>query len=146
MGFVHFSLQECTRFFYLVSCPLAFGLCRVFALDSVLIYNPNVFLVLKCRKVFQEFYGQCGGCIWGYVNTNSFFFFLSFFLGPYLRHMEISIWSWVGAAAAGLHPSHSYAGSRPHLQPILQLAMSDPYPLSKARDPTYVLRDTMSGS
>ena len=44
--------------------------------------------------------------------TTLFFFFYSF-LGPNLRHMEIPrVMSWIGAAAASLHNSHSTAGTR----------------------------------
>ena len=55
----------------------------------------------------------------------------------------------IGAAAAGRGHSHSHshsssnAGSKPNLPPIPQLmVMSDPYPLSEARDWMYILMDT----
>ena len=43
----------------------------------------------------------------------------------------------MGAAAAGLHQSHSNTGSEPYLRPTPQLmAMLNPYPLIEARDRT----------
>ena len=49
----------------------------------------------------------------------------------------------IGAAAAGLHHSHSTARSEPHLPPTLQsVAMLDLYSLSRARDQTHILMDT----
>ena len=59
---------------------------------------------------------------------------LFFFLGLHLQHTAYgSSWarSKIGAIAAGLCHSHSNAGSKPHLRPIPQLA---------------VTRETMSGS
>ena len=55
---------------------------------------------------------------------NIFFFF--FFLGPHLHHMEVPRLG-IGATAAGLHHSHSDAGSELRLRPTPQLmAMPDP--------------------
>ena len=49
------------------------------------------------------------------------FFFLSFFLGPHLRHMDVP------RLGASLRHSHSNSGSKPHLQPTPQLmVMQDP--------------------
>ena len=48
--------------------------------------------------------------------------------------------SLIGAVAAGLHQSHSDAGSEPHLRPTPQLtAMPDCQQLSKGRDQTHNL-------
>ena len=51
------------------------------------------------------------------------------FLGPHLHHMEVPrLGGQIGAAAAGLHHSHSHARSELHLQSTPQLsAMPDPY-------------------
>ena len=58
-----------------------------------------------------------------------FNFFL--FLGPHLGDMEVSrLGDPIKAAAAGLHHSHSNAGSKPHLQPAPWVMAV----LSKARD------------
>ena len=49
------------------------------------------------------------------------------FLGPYPQHMEVQAKGLIGAAAAGLHYSHSNAGSELQLWPTLQLtATLDP--------------------
>ena len=48
----------------------------------------------------------------------------------------------IGASAAGLHHSHSKAGSEPSLQPTSQLRQHRiPDPLSEARDGTCILMD-----
>ena len=63
-----------------------------------------------------------------------FFFFLSFRATPAAYGGSQSR-GLIGAVAAGLHHSHSNAGSELRLQPTLQLtAMPDPNPLSKAKD------------
>ena len=49
---------------------------------------------------------------------------------------------WMGATAAGLHHSHSSAGSGPCLQPTPQLKCWILNPLSKGRDWTCILMDT----
>ena len=50
--------------------------------------------------------------------------------------------SQIRAAAAGLHHSHSFAGSEPHLRHTAQhMAMLVLNPLSEARDRTHVLMD-----
>ena len=62
------------------------------------------------------------------VYTKVFFFFFGF-LGPHSGHVEVPTQARdrIGAAAAGLHHSHSKAGSEPHLQPTPQLtAIQDP--------------------
>ena len=47
-----------------------------------------------------------------------------------------------GATAAGLHHSHSNAGSEPSLWPTWQLkATPDPQPTEQARDGTRILMD-----
>ena len=47
--------------------------------------------------------------------------------GAHLWHMEVPRLGRIGAAAVGLHHSHSKATSELHLQPTLQLApMPDP--------------------
>ena len=47
----------------------------------------------------------------------------------------------MGATAAGLHHSHSNAGSEPHLRPTPELmATPDPNPLSETRDRTRNLK------
>ena len=53
----------------------------------------------------------------------------------------------IGAAAAGLHHSHSNAGSEPCLRPTPQLMQRQILnPLSEARDGTCILMDTSRGS
>ena len=47
----------------------------------------------------------------------------------------------IGAAAAGLHHSHSNAGSELHLQPTPQLHQIL-NPLNEARNQTHILSDT----
>ena len=61
-------------------------------------------------------------------DSSLFFIYLFCFLGPYLRHMEVSqARSRIEAEAASLHHSHSNARSELHLQPIPQLmATLDP--------------------
>ena len=55
-----------------------------------------------------------------------FSFFLFFFLGPHLQHMEVS-GPGVGATAAGLDHSHGNTESKPHLKPTPQFeATVDP--------------------
>ena len=62
----------------------------------------------------------------------SFFFFILFRALP---------------VAYGSSQARGRIGSEPHLQPMPQLiAMPDLNPLSKARDLTCILRDTVSGS
>ena len=55
--------------------------------------------------------------------------------------------SWAGgrirAAASGLHHSRDNTGSKSHLKPRLKFVTT---PLSKTRDLTHMLMDTMSGS
>ena len=80
------------------------------------------------------------GIIW-MLKFYLFYFFV--FLGPHLRHMEVSR---LGVESelqlAGLHHSHSNMGSEPHLWSTTQLmAMPDPKPLSEARDRICVLMD-----
>ena len=50
----------------------------------------------------------------------------------------------MGAAAAGLHHSHSNVGSELHLQPLLRSSQQrwTLNPLSEARDRTHILIDT----
>ena len=54
----------------------------------------------------------------------------------------------LGTAAAGQHHGHSKATSEQHLQPTLQFAamLGLLNPLSKARDRTHILMDTILGS
>ena len=60
-----------------------------------------------------------------------------FFLGPYLRHMEVPRAKGpIGVVAAG--HSHSSARSEPRLQPIPQLRRGS---LSVAKDRTCILMD-----
>ena len=59
---------------------------------------------------------------------NSFFVFC-FFRATLAANGGSQARDWIGAAAAGLHHSHSKAGSEPQLRPIPQLtAMLDVYP------------------
>ena len=67
-----------------------------------------------------------------------------FFLELHLWHMEVPRLIWIRAAAASWYYSHSHVASKPHLQHMLQLvATLDLNPLSKARDQTSILRDTI---
>ena len=52
----------------------------------------------------------------------------------------------IRAAAAGLHHSHSNAGSEPYLQPTPQLMATPDPTLSEALDQTHILLNTMSDS
>ena len=48
----------------------------------------------------------------------------------------------IGAVAAGLHHSHSHAGSKPHLRPTPELtATPDPYPTKQGQGSNCVLMD-----
>ena len=62
-------------------------------------------------------------------------FFSFFCLGPYPRHMEVPGFQGPNrAVAAGLHHSHSNAGSEPCLQPTLQLTVTpDPSPTERGQ-------------
>ena len=56
-----------------------------------------------------------------------FFLFWFFFRATPVAYGSSQARGGIGAAAAGLHHSHSNVGSEPHLQPMLQLvAMLDP--------------------
>ena len=106
----------------------------------------------------EEAYVNCAGEGWeeGRLNSNptpgqvggeSLFLFLSFFFRPTPAAYGSSQASGrIGAAAAGLHPSHSHARSELHLRPTLKLAARLLNPLSEARDGTSILADTGSGS
>ena len=65
-----------------------------------------------------------------------FVLLLCFFLGLYLRHMEVPRLGVELATAASLYHSHSNSRSEPCLPPALQqlTATLDPNPLSEARD------------
>ena len=52
---------------------------------------------------------------WKWKFHDAFFFCPFAFLGPHLRHTEVLAVGQIGAVAAGLHQSHSNAGSEPHL-------------------------------
>jgi len=61
-------------------------------------------------------------CVIVYYVAEFLSFLPPYFLGPQVQHMDVP-----RAAAAGLHHSHSSAGSILHLQPTLQhMAMPDP--------------------
>ena len=64
------------------------------------------------------------------VHTIFIYLFIYCFLGPHVQHVEVPrlrVESQIGAAAAGLHHSHSDAGSKLRLQPTLQFTeMLDP--------------------
>ena len=60
-----------------------------------------------------------------------------------------SLWArgWIGVTVAGQHHSHGNTRSKPHLRPVPQLWQCWILnPLSKARDWTHILVDSMSGS
>ena len=70
-----------------------------------------------------------------------FFFFLLFLAAP-VAYGVSQARGWIGAVATGLSHNHCNTRSKPCLQPTPQLmAMPDPYPLSEARDRTWVLMD-----
>ena len=72
-------------------------------------------------------------------------FFLLFRAAPTAYGWKFPDWGQIGAAAAGLHQSHSNMGSEPNLQPTPQLmATPDLNPLSEARDRNHILMETMS--
>ena len=84
-------------------------------------------------------------------NMSSLFYYLFISLSIYFfifRTTTVTYGSsqargWIGAAPAGLHHSHSNAGSKPHLQLHhrswqCQILI----PLSEARDQTHILMDT----
>ena len=59
---------------------------------------------------------MCLGRMWVGDHRNQQIFFSFFVLGPHLRHLEVSrLRGQIKAAAVGLHPSHSHAGSELHL-------------------------------
>ena len=63
------------------------------------------------------------------LETNSLALSFLSFLGPHLPHVEVpGLGDRIGAAAGSLYtPSHSNAGSEPHLQTTLQcVSMLDP--------------------
>ena len=63
-----------------------------------------------------------------------FFFFFFSFRATLWAYESSRAWGWAGATAVSLHHSHSSAGSKPHLQPMLQLAgMKDPYPTEQGQ-------------
>ena len=69
------------------------------------------------------------------------FFFLIFMPVP-VAYGGSQVRGQIGAGAAGLHHSHSKAGSEPHLQPMLQLWKHQILnPLSEARDQTCIFMD-----
>jgi len=58
-----------------------------------------------------------------------FFFFLCLFRATLVAYGRSQARGQIGATAAGLHHSHSNAGSKPRLEPTPQLtAMPDPQP------------------
>ena len=68
------------------------------------------------------------------------FFFL--FIATPVVHGSSSATGSIGAAAAGLHHSHSNVESEVQLPSTPQFAATlNPNPLSKARDGTYILMD-----
>ena len=70
------------------------------------------------------------------------FLFSFILLQPHLQHMEVPrLGGWIRTAAASLCHGDSNARSEPRLQSTLQLN-----PLTKARDRTRILKDTMLGS
>ena len=92
------------------------------------------FLFCKCVNLFS-ISGLYNGCLPGLLfphsgplHTYLFNSSCPAFLGLHLWHMEIHrLRSWIRAAAAGPHHSHSRAGSEPHSWPTPQLVtMPDP--------------------
>ena len=69
-------------------------------------------------------------------------FFLSLFRATPAAHGGSQARSWIGATAASLCHSHSYARSEPRWQSVPQvMATPYPYPLIEARDQTCILMD-----
>ena len=65
------------------------------------------------------------------------------FLGPHMAYGGSQASGQSGTAAAGLHHSHRYSGSKPCLHPTPQLMASRILnPLRKARDRTCIILDT----
>ena len=82
------------------------------------------------------------GGIFYFFNFNFFIFMFCLFEATPVAYGGSQAKGRTGAAAAGLHHSHSNMGSEPPLQPTLQLrAATDPQPLSEARDGTCILMD-----
>ena len=83
----------------------------------------------------------------GYIIWKFFFFFFLFRATP-TAHGSSQARDQIGPAAASLHHSHSDPGSKPRLQPTPYSSWQHRIlnPLGEARDQTYILMDTMSGS
>ena len=70
------------------------------------------------------------------------FFFFSCLRATPLAHSGSQAKGQIGAAAAGLHHSHSNTGSKQRLQPTQELMALILNPLREARDQTLILMDT----
>ena len=127
--------QWCRLFLEYSSLPifvLDWGRCRIADVFQMAVYwaaivylNHQKGLLLYCYK--NTGLGSWLVHAWGpFSEPNTlqvpnskyqvYFFFL--FIAAPATYENSQVWGWIGAAAAGLHHSHSNTGSKPHLQPM----------------------------
>ena len=99
-------------------------------------------LVLLSAKVIAQ------SSFWALTDSFPFLFFFFSFLRLYLRHMEVPS---LGAESELQPPAYATATATPDLSHIFNLHCSSQQhqifnPVSKGRDRTHILTDTMSGS